>query len=273
VLVRRGAGVSIDGHWYCSEVCIARAARRRILAMRPPSAGVAAVKPLRLGALLRQQGALSADQLQQALAAQEKSRLNLGTQVCALGYTDAASVLKALAAQAGVAYLPAVDPSCVKDAPADLSPDTVEALRLVPFGAIDKGRIKTACTAPVPRAALAALRQLTGLTPEPYLVTDATWTSLATAYANAVQSRPASRFVTTNSLSDAVARIAAAAASARQARMTEAQWAPYTWVRVEGRAGVVQDVLLAKPDRGSAGIQAGLAQPKEVPCQAASTSH
>ena len=120
----------------------------------------------------------------------------------------------------------------------------------------------------MPRAALAALRQLTGLVPEPYLVTDTAWTSLANAYAEAVEksaaSRPAAKFVKTNSLSDAVARIASAATTARQARVTEAQWDPYTWVRVQGSGGLVQDVLLAK---------LGKPEQMEEPCRAVSTSH
>ena len=43
--------------------------------------------------------------------------------------------------------------------------------------------IKVACTAPVPRLAVSALKELTGWTAEPFLVPDSTLERLMTAYA------------------------------------------------------------------------------------------
>jgi hypothetical protein len=207
--------------------------------------------------------------LERALTEQRQTGLKLGAQVVALGFADNDAVLRALAAQAGVSYLANVDASCVRDTEMRLAPDTVRALGLVPFGPIVGGRIKVVCSAPVPRAAVNALRQLTGLAPDVYLVADAVWTALAEAYAGALRrpdvSEPVIQAEHASSLSDVASRVAAAAISGRRIVVTQARWDPYTWVRVQS-TGVIRDVLFARGDE--------LAQTEEATlCQAASTSH
>ena len=61
-----------------------------------------------------------------ALAAQRQSGLKLGAQLQAMGAADGHAVLRALAAQAGLSYIAALDPLCVHDAPGGLSPDAVQ---------------------------------------------------------------------------------------------------------------------------------------------------
>jgi len=265
LLARRMAGVSIDGRWFCSQACVERMARRLLLRARPGAHGIPAVPPPRLGVLLRHYGVLTADDLNRALAAQRESRLRLGVQLRALGLADPESILRALAAQAGIRYLATIDLRAVEDAPGGLPLDAVRALGLVPFGEPDEtGRIKVACTAPVPRAALSALAQLTGWSAEPYLVGDGNWAELLAAYGSAAAERPAlepdARCLKATSLSEAAARIASAAATGRRTTVTGAHWDPYTWVRVQGN-GVVQDILLSR------------ALGEEAECQAATTSH
>jgi hypothetical protein len=267
-MVRRGAGLHVDGEWLCSEACIERMARRRLQETLPLSVGIPGLSPVRLGTLLRQQDAVTANQLQRALAEQRTTGLRLGAQVTALGFADAPTVLRALAAQAGVGYLANIDPSCVREAQVRLAPDTVRALGLVPCGPIDRGRIKVACTAPLPRAAVSALRQLTGLTPDLYLVTDEDWTLLAEAYSGAVgkpdPSQPVVQIEYASSLSDVAIRVAAAAMSGRRTVVTQARWDPYTWVRVQS-SSVIHDVLFARVNH--------LEQSEETPCLVANTSH
>jgi hypothetical protein len=264
IFARRGAGTSIDNRWFCSPRCVERMARRRLLAARPLATGIPAVPPLRLGVLLRHASAVSAQDLIRALAAQRQSRLKLGAQLRAMGAVDAVGVLRALAAQAGISYVAALDPACVRDAPGGLSPDAVRALGVVPFSAPEHGRVRVAVVAPVPRVAFGALRQLTGWTPEPYLVDDANWAALMEAYGTGVAGRPRPgplvEFIQAHSLSDAAARIAAAATSGGRTTVTEAHWDPYTWVRVQGE-GVIRDVLLSHDTS------------EETPCLAANTSH
>ncbi|MEZ5284200.1 MAG: hypothetical protein R2712_05195 [Vicinamibacterales bacterium] len=131
-----------------------------------------------------------------------------------------------------------------------------------------EGRIRVACTAPVPRRALGALRQLTGWTPEVYLVSDADWAAILEHYgADApAPSTPAARpeFVHTTSVTDAAARIAAAATRGRRTTVTEARWDDYAWVRIQG-PGLVEDVCLTLPD-------AGMPIGEEAPWLAATTS-
>ena len=52
LLARNGAGTTIDAHWFCSEGCVERTTRRRLLAARPMASGLPAMPPARLGVLL-----------------------------------------------------------------------------------------------------------------------------------------------------------------------------------------------------------------------------
>jgi Type II secretion system (T2SS), protein E, N-terminal domain len=268
LLVRRGLGASVDGLWFCSKACVERMARRRLTTARPTASGIPTLPPIRLGALLRHHGVCGAEAIEQALKAQRGSRLKLGEQLCAMGAAERDSVLRVLAAQAGVGYLAAVDVASVRQAPGGLSPHAVRALGLVPISGVEDGRIRVACPAPVPRRALGALRRLTGWVPEPYLVADDDWQALVDNYGADVDdhSRGAgfTELVQTASVSDAAARIATAATRGGATTVTEARWEPYTWVRVQG-AGLVEDVLLARAG-------ATVSQ-EEVPCPVVTTSH
>lgn len=258
LLARSLSGVVVDNQWFCSQGCVERMATQLLLSARRWRGGLPAIPPPRIGALMRHHGIIRVAQLEMALTAQRASRLRLGAQLCAMGAARPEDVLGALAEQAGVRYLTTVDSACVADAPGGLPPDAVRALGIVPLSNIDKDlRIKVACLAPVPRAALGALGRLIGATPEPYLVSDDTWPTLVAAYGS--RSRGVTRaLVTATSISDAAARIAAAAAGSRQTRVIEAYWDPYTWVRVQA-PGVVHDVIVSHDT-------------KEAECQAAPMS-
>jgi hypothetical protein len=243
------SGVTISDQWFCSRTCVEQMAHDLLLEALPQQAGIPGLAPSRLGVILRTYRAVTAAQLDAALGAQRETRLPLGAQLRSLNLVDSETIVRALAAQAGVRYLPFVDPDCVRTAPGGLSRDAVRALGLVPFSEVgDDGRIKVACVAPLPRAALAALHALTGWTMEPYLVSDENLDRLQQAYGvdGAGRARAEAGFVRANTLSEAAAHIAAAATSTRRTTMTEATLAPYTWVRVQG-AGVTQDVLFAPP--------------------------
>lgn len=258
--LRRDAGITLDGRWFCSIGCVEGLARRRLLDARPPAAGLPPTGQIRIGVWLRHQAGLTERQVQQVLDAQRQSGARFGTEVVRLGFVTAEEVLRALARQAGVGYLAQLDASNVMHAPAGLSPHAARALSLVPFCEPEHGRVKVACAAPLPRMGMAAFRRLTGLTPEPYFVTDDVWETLVNAYGASVEDQTSSRFIETSDLSEAAATIAAAAAggSGANARLTDARFEPYTWVRVEND-GITHDVLLASGGVGS--------------CQALSTSH
>jgi hypothetical protein len=174
-------------------------------------------------------------------------------------------LLRALAAQAGVSYLANVDAGMVRKAPGGLSSDAVRAIGLMPIGEAKNGRIRVACPAPLPRRALGSFRQLTGWTPEVFLVSDQDWlTLLAVHGADLVEhatDRATAHFVLAESLSDAAAGIADAATRARTTMVKEARMDPYTWVRVQGTSAAT-DVVFAHP-----------LSDEEDPCRAATTSH
>ena len=267
-MVRRFAGTSVDGQWFCSRPCIERMARRRLFAAKPVTEGVQTKLPMRLGMLLRHQGACSAAQIEAALKAQRDTGLKLGAQLCAMGSVDEAQLLRALAAQAGLAYLTSVNSTIVAEAPGGLSPEAVASLGVMPLEPPSGDRIKVACTAPVPKLALQAFGRLTGWTPEAYLVGDSTWAALSNAYGTAVspddRGTRLSDFAVALDVSDAAARIAKAATHVRAATVQEARWEPYTWVRVQG-SGLVSDVLLAQ--------SADARRTEEGKWQAVTTSH
>lgn len=261
------AGMCVDGRWFCSASCVETIAQRRLLGVQPPRTGITTIPALRLGTLLIHQGTIDSNALRYALEQQQRTGLRLGAQLLRMGLADSASILRALAAQAGVSYLTAVDPSCVTSAPGGLSRDEVRALGVAPFRADQVSRLLlVACTAPLPRAALAALRQLTRWNPEPYLVTDADADVLVQAYGTGTAgTRPAAEFTRVRGVQDAAARIAAAAATGRDVTVTETRWDPYTWVRVETPALVQTLVMPSAAD--------DVPPTKEQECREATTSH
>src|SRR5207249_4115824 len=114
--------------------------------------------------------------IRRGLDAQRFSGRRLGDELQQMGVVTAQDVLRALSVQANTRYLTTIDPVIVRPGHGALSRDMVRALGLVPFEVDDQTRIlKVAYMAPLPRVALAALRELTGWTPEPYLVADDVW--------------------------------------------------------------------------------------------------
>jgi hypothetical protein len=229
--------VFVDRRWYCSVACVEGMARMRLLDARPASGGLPAAGHLRIGVWLRSFGVTTA-QTEEALAAQRRSGLRLGAQLIALGHATPEMVLEALATQSGADFVTHVDPAVVRHAPAGLSRDAVRALCLVPITRPEGGRVRVACAAPVPRVALSAFARITGLVPEPCIVTDAVYETLAAAYgADATQTETAAFFASSD-LGDAIRHIAEAASHDGASRVTETRLAPLTWVRVQSDAGV-----------------------------------
>ena len=240
------AGIRMNDAWYCSRACVETAAREGLDGRAKPAATVAPLPPLKLGVLLRHQGAITEPQLDLALAMQRASGLPLGAQLQQLGFVGPDPILKSLATQSQVSYLTTFDVAKVQRGPGGLPAETVRALGVVPFEADEARRVlRVICTAPVPRTALRALVKLTGWTPEPYLVDD-TVLELAMdlyqpAHANARGQAEAQRV---SNVRDAAAYVAEAAARDRSVTMRHADCDEYTWVRVEGRERIT-DFLVA----------------------------
>ena len=246
-------GVRLNGTWFCSRSCAATAVRRGLES--PPAVGesAGALPPLRIGALLRHQGAITQLQLDAALASPRPSGQRLGAELQRLGFVSSATLVRALAAQAGVSYLTSVDPARVRKAPGGLTADMVRALGLLPFEAQDR-RLHVICTAPLPRPALRALARLTGWTAEPYLVDDAVWERALESYTPG-DAGTGHQSEVVHDMDAASAHVVAAAAGGRDAVVRYAGCGDFVWARVEGGART-QDVLM-----------------KEEPCLAAPTAH
>jgi hypothetical protein len=241
----RHPGLQVDGRWYCSVTCVETMARTRLLDARQVSGGLPSAGHLRLGVWLRTLG-VSAAQIDDALTAQRTTRLRLGAQLIALGMATEEMVLEALARQSGANYVTHVDPAVVRHAPGGLSADAVRALCLVPITRPQRGRVRVACAGPVPRVALAAFARITGLVPEPCVVTDSVYETLAAAYGSEATRQETAEFYASSDLGDAIRHIAAAAAHDNSARVTETRLAPLTWVRVKSDTGV-RDVVWREP--------------------------
>jgi hypothetical protein len=231
-------GLRVDGDWFCSAACVADTASTRLTEVATGADEVIGAVPLRLGALLVHQGAVTPTQLAAALRSQKESGLPLGRELQRLGYVDSVGVLRGLAAQAGTSYLSAVDPRCVRLAPAGLCADEVRAMGIVPIRTVEADRLAiVACVAPVPKAALRAMQRVTGYTAVPYLVSEHDFDALAEAYGTDVPAggdAPAVRALTVDSIHAAAQRIAATACDEGDVHLSQAYVEPLTWVRVAG---------------------------------------
>ena len=247
------AGIRFNGHWYCSRECVEHAARVGLDAPAIPAASAGALPPLKVGVLLRHLGVLSEQGLEMGLQAQKSSGRKLGDELVQLGLISAESLLKALAAQGGVSYLPAFDAARVMHGPSWLPAETVRALGLVPFEADEAmKRLRVICTAPVPRSAMRALFKLTGWTAEPYLVDDDVWHQALRLYRPSADGAQRSEVMTVKGAAAAAARVADTAQLDRSVTMRAATCDDYTWVRVEG-ARQVSDLLIPSMERASVG--------------------
>jgi hypothetical protein len=235
LLGRRRKGVWFEDAWYCSTSCIEQEARERIEAASEPLIAPGRVqKASRLGALLLHQRSVTAATLDDALRLQRDSGLRLGAQLRAMGAVSRVDVLRALSAQSGIGYLATLDPATVAHGPGSLSRDAVRALGVVPVDADpERRRLKAACAAPLPRLALAVLRELTGATVDPLLVDDDLLAELIASYGAAVEGArvPVTR---TRSVGEASQRIAEAVRDGRAQRMQQVRCEPWLWVRLEG---------------------------------------
>jgi len=253
---RWASGIRLNGHWYCSRECV-QAAARAGLDVQAASVSPAALRPLRVGVLLRHLQAVTEAGLNAALESQRVSGLRLGAELQRLGLARAESVLRALAAQSNVSYFASFDLAKVAGGPSWLATDTVRALGLVPFDVDPSGqRVRVVCAGPVPRAAVRAMQKLTGWTPEVYLVHDDVWQRALDAY------RPASDapadVVTLGGIDAAASFVADTASTDRAVTMRHAQWDRFTWIRVEG-SSQVSNLLVPGALEGT--------------CQAAPTAH
>ncbi len=227
---RRGHGVHMNGAWFCSEQCAGQQASTDVeRASAREQVRTRALPRVKLGLLLVHQGAITPVQLREALAAQQQSGRRLGDQVVASGMADTHAVVRALAVQAGLPCLPLLEPTAARLCP-ELGANAVRALGVVPIGVDTSSRhVKVACTSPVPRLALSALRELTGWTAEPFLVPDSTLDALTGAYAALAEAEGRDAVVDRDA---AGAAIAEAAAASDDAVVSQAACDPYLWVRV-----------------------------------------
>jgi hypothetical protein len=254
VLARTGrSGLQLDGEWYCSPSCLRDALRRRFRRDRRQGTprGATPLAPIKLGVLLLVgQNTLTPTLLSNALDEQRRSGLRIGAQLQQMGLVSSQDVLRALAAQAGTSYLASVDVEPLTHAPGNLSRSAVQALGLVPIEVdLEKQVIKVAATAPLPRLAIGALRELTGFMVEPYLVADELWPSLLANYGTAQAAALRATAPPVRTLQDAAGRIVDAARRDPGVHLTHVRWDPYVWMRVEGQEHI-EDLVLPV-DEGS----------------------
>jgi hypothetical protein len=262
LLVGRAWGATLDGQWHCSRACLTRSVQRRLADVRN-DAGLPSIPRVRLAALLKQRGEIPVAVIDQALAAQQHSGLRLAEQLQAMG-VEQEPILAALASQSGVPCLLSVDPHTVREAPGAFHPDTVRAIGLVPLSRPDKDTIRVAAAAPVQRRALNALRVVTGLLPQPYVVSDDNFAALIAQYGADGVDTSRSGFYTSDDPHATASHVAALAWRSRQVAIDDA-WIDddRRWLRVHG-AGRVDDVVVAS-------AVASFTH-KETACLAATTS-
>lgn len=236
-LVRLGRiGLRLDGAWYCSSACLASRTRAVLRAARATApAGGAPPVVASLGRVLIQQRAIVHDDLQIALREQRATGMRLGKQLTQMGLATRDEILSGLAAQAGVGYLTYIDAARVRRGPGGLSRDSVRALGVAPFEVSrDSERLSVACTAPLPRVALAALRQMTGAIVDAFIVDDEVLPVLIEAYGSDLKADRIGA-ATLTSVDDAADRITALVEEGHADRMQHTRCEPFVWVRLEGQ--------------------------------------
>ena len=249
--IRKMGALQFNGRWYCSRRCVEQAARVGLNEESSRIRRSAALPPLKLGVLLRHAGAVTESQLDEALAASERTGLRIGEQLEQLGFTTPEEVLRGLATQAGVSYLATFDIARVQRGPGSLPVETVRALGLIPFEADEVlRRLSVICAAPVPTAAMRALIRLTGWAPVVFLVSDRVFHAALNAYRPADDAQ-AHQALTVDNVSAAAAHVADLAANERAVTMQHADCSSYRWVRVQA-ARRVSDLLVAsiREERG-----------------------
>jgi len=240
------AGLRFNGHWYCCRECVEHAARVGLDAPAVPAQMAGSLPPLKLGVLLRHLGAITEAQLDAALESQRASGRRLGEELIHEGLVGPDVLLKALAAQCNVSYLPSFEVGRVMQGPSWLPAETVRALGLVPFEADDaQKRLRVLCTAPVSRSATRALFKLTGWTAELYMVEDETFQDALRLYRPSTLNQTEQRreVLTLTGTDAAAARVADDALIDRSVTMRHASFEHHTWIRVEGPRQV-SDLLI-----------------------------
>ena len=242
---RRRVGVHFDGLWFCCGECLAGHTEDVLSSDHRPAPALAPAAPMKLGKVLVQQQAVTADLVDLAVREQRQSGRRLGEQLLDMGLLSRGQLLRALAAQSGTGYLAHIDPQRVVDGPGRLSPETVRLLGVVPFEMSHDGqRLAVACVAPLPRASVLALREITGARVDAFVVADTDWQGLATAYGTRRRpTEPRVPTTTLRSIADAAVRIAATASRGGADRMQHARCEPFMWVRLEGQ-GRQEDLLV-----------------------------
>jgi hypothetical protein len=238
----------IDQHWYCSTRCVEEAVRQRVRDL--PSVEPAFVQSWRrtkLGLLLTQQVGLPRAVIDQALDAEESAAIPMGQRLRRRGLVSSDDLLRALATQAGVRYLTAVNPRVVALRPGELSQDIVRALGIVPIAAdATRREMQVACTAPIPGLAVRALTKLTEWAVEPLLVSDESLPHLIEVYGTKGPRRTAVSGAVCDPLGGP-AQVARFAKNRRMVRMLQERCDPYVWVRLNA-LGATADVLMALPE-------------------------
>jgi hypothetical protein len=242
---RMGTGVELARAGSCSQPCLQLAVQDRLgRVARSRKASAPGLPPSKLGVMLLARTGLTRELLDRALERQRFSGKRIGEELIEMGAVNAQDVLRALAAQSNSRYLTTVDVSIVRRGYAGLSRDMVRALGVVPFAAdATTHLLKVATIAPIPRLALAAVRELTGWAPQPYLVTDEVWPSLVAAYGSSAMDEGIRRTAATETVGAATDRIALAAEEGGEARLSHARIDPYLWVRIE-TPGRTEDMLM-----------------------------
>lgn len=267
---RPGHGLVFDDAWYCSRPCLEAEARTRLEHAPAPDVTIGRDRNVsRLGALLVHRRLISTATLVDALARQEGSGRRLGAELVAMGALQPLDLLRTLATQSRAGFLTTVDVDRARSAPGGLSRDVVDALGIVPIEADEeRDRLVVACPAPLPRLALAVLRNLVTATVEPLLVTDETLAALLEAYGTSPRRQP--RVTRTLSIGDAAQRIAAAIESGRVSRVQPVRCEPWVWVRLDG--GITPEEIVL-PSRAVRVPERAAAAGKDPAWLAAPTAH
>jgi len=184
-LLFRGARIPrVHGQSFCSRACLELYIDSTLTEQwsRLHAPRIAGHRRMRLGAILLQDNAVTAQQLQEALELQSTTESGrVGEWLVKLGYLDEHQVTRALSRQSGFPCLSLVSTDDMRRGEEFVPRVVARLAKMVPIG-LDQinGCLRLAMVGPAHLGALEALRRMLDLGVEPYIADDTTIEALLT---------------------------------------------------------------------------------------------
>jgi len=172
--LKKGEGLMKDGFWFCSPKCYEEDIKRQWEEEREKylSQDVKGrIHKVRFGALLLQEGAITAEQLEGALARSKKTKRRIGESLLELGDISEDALTKILSKQEGIPKIDLSRTTLKPEVTNLLSKSQAKKYKALPIEILKRtNTLIIAISDPSDRLSLIDLKYITGYTIEPFIV-------------------------------------------------------------------------------------------------------